>query len=148
MPHNRGMAVDLSAEMPKISQVCALRNVDPFLIAAIRVAENGPPAKNGGKFGEFGCPTSMAPDYDSQLRVCSRTIAGYLQEYDANPFVLVEGPQLKRLRYSAAFLSYCQIRYAPTDPVGDPQNLNANWLVNVTAVYQQAVEFGFPMAPL
>lgn len=136
------MAVDFNVEYPQIRVMCISRGLDPLYIAAIRVAENGAAGK------EFGVLSVSAPDYVTQLRVCTRTIAGYLLEFDGNPFVLVDANGLKRLCYSAAFIAYCRNHYAPLGADNDDQNLNANWLVNVSKYYATFVQHGYPLYPL
>ena len=134
------MAVDFSVEYPAIQKIADQRGLDPLFIAAIRLAENGADGK------QYGVLTAAAPDYDSQLRVCTRTIAGYLQEYDGNPFVLIEGAAgLKRLVYSAAFIQYVRNHYAPIGADNDPNSLNTNWLVNVMSFYTKFTQFGYPV---
>lgn len=134
--------VDFSIEYPVIRAMCANRGLDVLFICAIRVAEGGGPGR------QFGVVSVDAPDYDTQLRVCTRTIAGYLADYDCNPFALVEAGGMHRLVYTPAFISYCQIRYAPTDAANDPNSLNANWRGNVQRFYDTFVQHGYPLWPI
>lgn len=128
--------INWSVEYPQIEAICLKRNVDPFFIAAIRSAENGAPGR------EFGVlRRDDAQDYAGQLRVCTRTIAGYLAGFRGDAFDLLESIGLKRACYSPAFISYCAGRYAPIGASNDLTNLNQNWSANVSQAY-----FGFVTA--
>lgn len=131
------MPIDWIIEYPQIEALCARRNLDPFFIAAIRHAEAGAPGR------EFGVLTVPTPTYTDQLRVCTRTIVGYLLDFSntlGSPFVLDDVNGLKRLSYGRAFISYTQRKWAPPNVANDPTNLNANWEANVTTFYRNAIQ--------
>jgi hypothetical protein len=137
--------IDWVSEWPQIKAWSALRNVDPLFIAAIRHAENGGPGK------ELGCLSVGAGTYDAQLRVATRTIAGYVTDYvlDRTPgraalFVLGESCGFRRLVYSPGFIAYVQQRWAPVGVANDPTALNANWRENVERAYAAYVTAGLP----
>ena len=132
--------IDWATEYPQIQDWSAKRGVDPLFIAAIRHAENGGPGK------ELGILAVHAPTYQDQVRVATRTIAGLLAGYPANPYsaILVEVAGMKRLVYAAAFLRTVQQHWAPIGATNDPQNSNSNWLGNVTDAYTAFVAIGEP----
>jgi hypothetical protein len=132
------MIIDWVSEWPQIQAWSAKRGVDPLFIAAIRHAENGGPGK------ELGCLGVGADTYDAQLRVATRTIAGYVANYPLSPFVLVDALGFKRLGYAPAFILWTQHRWAPAGVANDPTNLNANWLTDVTEAYAAFVAAGMP----
>lgn len=133
--------IDWGTEWPQIQDWSAKRGVDPLFIAAIRHTENG---GDGKQFGVLGVG---ADTYQDQLRVATRTIAGLVAGYPANPFsaIMVEINGLKCLRYAPAFLKTVQQHWAPIGATNDPTNLNSNWLDNVTQAYTDFLAAGRPL---
>jgi hypothetical protein len=132
--------IDWDVEWPEILLACAQRgSLDPCLVAAIRVAEGGRPGR------EYGVLSVSAPDRESQLRVCTRTLLTYLSEFGGNPYRLIEAQGKKRLVVTAAFLAYARDRYCPVDAENDPTHLNENWYANVSKTYYDLVQQGGPM---
>lgn len=131
--------IDWSTEWLQIQTWSAKRGVDPLFIAAIRHAENGGPGR------ELGCLGVGADTYDAQLRVATRTIAGYVASYPLGPFVLIDALGFKRLCYSPTFILWVQHKWAPSGVSNDPMNLNANWYTDVTDAYTAFVAAGLPV---
>ena len=135
--------IDWPTELPLIQATAPLYGVDAYYIAAIRHQENGPPsAESGHEFGEFGVPTADAPDYQSQLATCCATVRDRMGEYMGPPFLMMQGPKVKRLAYARAFISWFASKWAPVGVNNDPTNLNAGWPAGVMAAYYGFIALG------
>jgi hypothetical protein len=129
--------IDFAAEYPLIATLAAEYFADPFFIAAIRVAENGPPGK------EFGVDSEIAAGYDAQCRAACATVRDQLFMYRANPLAVVRGPAVSRVVYTDPFIATFAATWAPPGRIpNDPTNLNANWLRNATVAYRGFVLAG------
>tara|TARA_R100000458_G_scaffold35132_1_gene32531 strand:+ start:1956 stop:2474 length:519 start_codon:yes stop_codon:yes gene_type:complete len=93
------------------------------IVTAIRYAENGGDGK------EFGIlHPRVKPTYRSQAGWCSATVQ---KNYDRwNP----SGPYDDT---PESFIKFLGARYAPIGVDNDPNNLNANWVSNVTYYYNK-----------
>lgn len=135
--------MDWLDELTRIRIVALDHGIDWAFIAAIRRAEWGGPGR------EFGVLSVAAPDYQSQLRVCTKTIRGYLmaaQDIGIHCFDLVETELgVRRLVYSASFIRYTANRYAPLEAENDESGLNANWAGNVTEWYHRLAAGAVPV---
>lgn len=131
------MSVNLQVEFPTISAICFDRGLDPYFIAAVRVAENGGPGR------EFGVLDGRSNTYAAQLRVCTRTILGLLLRYDGNPYMMTDVAGLKRVMYTPALIAFVGRSYCPAGADNDPTGLNVNWYTNVVATYTKLVRQAF-----
>jgi hypothetical protein len=127
---------DILKEWPTILPVALEYGVDGFFVAAIRVAENGPPGK------EFGVEDPDANTYEAQLRECCATVRNRLVAYTANPLGSQTSRAVQRLAYSATFAEYFRNSWAPLGAPNDPEGLNQNWLRNVLDTYSRYVKNG------
>jgi|WetSurSiteA1Bulk_404760.scaffolds.fasta_scaffold04773_2 hypothetical protein len=124
-------------EAELITQAASEYGIDPRFIGAIRKAENGKPGK------EFGVLLAGVNTYKSQLDVTCKTIRTLLLTYTVNPFVAGKcALGFRRLVYSPQFIAKFASRWAPIGAKNDPQNLNSNWVRNVTVWYSEFVEQG------
>src|SRR5208282_3293223 len=135
--------INWSTEQPQIEAAAPLYGVDATFICAIRHQENGPPsAESGHEFGEFGVPTADAPDYQSQLATCCATVRDRMAEYMGPPFLMMQGPKVKRLAYARAFISWFASKWAPVGANNDTGNINQFWPSNVMAAYYGWIALG------
>jgi len=137
-----------AVEWPKIQQFALHYGVDPFLIQAIRRAENGGPGD------EFGVESVKATTYEDQLRICCVTVMHQHQRYmiaesrspvEVSSFTLaLDGAlgatppaaiTLSRVVYTRGFLKSLQETYCPVGAGDDLKGLNVNWFTNVTNFY-------------
>ena len=129
------MSVHIEQEWPGIRAAALGHGVDPFLVLAIRLQENGEP---GGDWGEFGLPADRYPDYTTQLAGCCKTVRSALVEYDGNPYTLtITSAGYRRVVPKAAFLTALRDRYAPLRAANDPHGVNANWFPGVMKFYSE-----------
>lgn len=123
--------IDWGREYPQIILMCAKRALDPALMAAIRNQEHG----RAGR--EFGILSRPAPDYQSQLRIASRTVLTQLATFQGNPFHLFERTDgVHRLMFKPSVIQWIGDQYAPM--CAHP--LNPNWAPNVLDFYDQYVD--------
>jgi hypothetical protein len=130
-------------EQPIIVQVAQDAGIDPALLAALRVAENGGPQsvnpnypKSGNPYrgGEFGIQTLRAPSFTEQAQIAATTIVKTIGRYQSNTGRSASANG----RYTADFLRYFSQGgpgyggYAPTG--ADP--LNAHHYLNLLTAYQ------------
>jgi hypothetical protein len=114
-------------------RACALAHgVDPYLIGAIRKAENGAPGR------EFGVLTQNAPTYAKQLESCCATVRNRMLEKPPRfrPRTLKNG--IGRLCLNEDWIAWFATRWAPLDAANDPNGLNRNWTINVLGWYNRA----------
>lgn len=125
---------NFDVEWPQILEAATLRGVDPFAVAAIRVAEDGAAGR------EFGVLSVPAPDYASQLRVTCSSLRNRLAEYGAG-WSEYDG----RLIYRKDFIEYFARKWAPSNASNDPTGLNANWIKNFWWAYLGFCDAGDPI---
>lgn len=139
MPNLLGRVAELPAwEQEIIIEIAEQFVVDPVLLAAIRVIEDGGPGR------EFGVLSVEAPGYRDQAQVAARTIRNTIRRYSENRQRSPWGPDG---RFTEDFLRYFSRGgpgypgYAPYDPdtgesaENDPRGLNAHHFPNLLAVY-------------
>ena len=126
---------DFAVEWPKILACATTFGVDPYAIAAIRVAENGASGR------EFGVLSTSAPDYSSQLRVACVSLRNRLLAYGANGY-----EYNGRLCLTMGFVKYFAQKWAPPLVANDPTDLNANWSHNFWEAYCGFVDKDGPVA--
>jgi len=119
-------------EEQDILAVSAQSGVDPRLIAAIRMSENGGPGKQYGVLG-IGANT-----LDAQLHGAVNTIKHFLSAYTNDTGILPIGDDG---RYTPDFIYYVanggpsHSGWAPIGASNDPNHLNENWISNVLNNY-------------
>jgi hypothetical protein len=119
-------------EEQQIIQVSAQYGVDPRLISAIRMQENGGPGR------EYGVLGIGANSLSAQLRGAAQTIKNFLSAYISDTGL---SPQSDNGRYTTDFISYVANGgpshggWAPVGASNDPTNLNQYWLANVSDNY-------------
>lgn len=121
--------VNLDKELGLIRVAAAKRGLDPLLIAAIRLAENGPEGR------EFGVMLEGASTYQEQLDACCATVRNLITSYSVNPFIMFDERSPRKLMYSKYLVAYIGRRYAPINADNDPSGLNHNWIRNVWESY-------------
>lgn len=130
-------------EQSVIAAVAAERGIDPVLLGALRLAENGGPQtpnpnypRSGNPYrgGEFGIQTIAAPTFGAQAEIAINTIRNTIAKYQTNTGRSATAGG----KYTADFLRYFSQGgpgyggYAPTG--ADP--LNAFHYQNLLAAYQ------------
>jgi hypothetical protein len=119
-------------EEQDILMVAAGTGVDPRLLSAIRMQENGGPGKQYGILG-LGAAT-----LSQQLQYAANTIRNTLKRYSNDTG---QDPTDGNGRYTPDFLSYLANGgpsypgWAPVGASNDPNNFNQNWLPNVSDFY-------------
>lgn len=143
-PPPKPLFTGAAAELPDWQQAVILDaaaangNIDPRLLAAIAIAENGPQLDDGTRgYGVL----------DRAARKDNRTNAGWaadairrtLGRYRANIGQDPIGPDGRATPQFLRYLAYGGKGYSGYAQLGvtnDPTNLNANWLTNVLSTYQ------------
>jgi hypothetical protein len=109
-------------EQSTIIELAATYDVDPLMLAAIRIAENGGPGR------EFGVLSLPAPTYYDQARVAAQSIRA---NYGRFTTATGQAPTDGSGRVTRAFVDFMAARWAPLGAGNDPTGLNANWPRNV-----------------
>jgi hypothetical protein len=112
-------------EQLSILDVAATYDVDPVMLAAIRIAENG------GAGREFGVLSVPAPTYYDQARVAAQSIRANYGRFIA---ATGQAPTDAAGRVTRAFVDFMSARWAPIGAANDPTGLNAHWAGNVWSV--------------
>jgi len=116
-------------------------NVDPRLLAALALAEQGPQvtAPDGSTTGGVGClPVTSYPTWADQVRCGAKTIQSNIDRY----WQLVGSPYGPDGTLTEDFIRFMggvglnPIPYAPLASANDPTGLNQHWIANVTDGYQ------------
>lgn len=95
-----------------------------IIVAAIRYAENGGPGKEYGILHPK-CPKS----YRAQAGWCAATVFKNFKRYlDSEPMHPL---------WIEDYIKFLGSRYAPVGADNDPDNLNSNWVRNVTFYYNK-----------
>jgi len=125
---------DFEKEWTLIFESATAAGVDPYAVAAIRVAENGSPGR------DFGVLAVDAPDYAAQLRVTCTTLRHRISEHGSSLF-----EYKRRLCLTRGFVVWFRKIWAPDDVANDPQHLNENWVDNFWNTYLGFVDEGGPI---
>lgn len=130
------MSISWDVETPQIEHAAEEFNVDPFFIAAIRQAENGPPGK------DYGVEVAGVDTYSEQLQSTCASVRHRLVTYAGNPLFVMRSATVDRLVYSNNFIAYFQSIWAPIGADNDPAGENKNWLKNAGDAYHTFVLLG------
>jgi hypothetical protein len=129
-------------ELLKIVEHAKIRGLEPELLMAIRVAENGndsiaygvlPRGKIKERYNEDTGYTKDGTFYpyqnekEKQLHWAAQTVRNYLNKFKKDP-------------KNKDFISYLASKYAPIGAENDPNRLNENWERNVKRYYKQFKE--------
>ncbi len=137
-PRFTGAAAALPIELQQtILDVASAYGIDARLLAAFRLAENGPQLLDGTR--GFGVLDPAAKkDFQTNAEWAAGTIRNTLKRYRDN---LGKDPLLADGRVSGEFLAYIAYGgkgysgYAPLRAANDPTNLNTNELGGVARYY-------------
>ncbi len=140
-PKKQYSAFPFKQEIPFIEFHAKRVGIEPELLMAVRMAENG------GRGKEYGILTSgsgrKAYDNDKgyeyngqfynyrigsekQMAWSARTLANALGDFDV---------EKRNGKFRGDKLDYLQKRYAPSKAINDPRGLNGNWKGNVNRAY-------------
>ena len=133
-----------SAELPQILKHAKIVDIEPELLMAIRLAENGrdslaygilPQGKLKEKYENergYYYEEKFYPYTDTkekQLKWATQTVRYYYEIFEKNP------------KDHKDFISYLASRYAPIGVKNDPNGLNHNWQNNVRFFYKKFKNF-------
>lgn len=104
-------------EQTVIARIAKNVGIDVNFLAAVRIAENGGPGR------EFGVLSEKATTYEEQCQITAISIRNNLIRF------------MNQTPYSLEFIQFMQERWAPKLVANDPNNLNKNWINNVSKAY-------------
>ena len=119
-------------EQEAIIRIATQAGVDPRLLAAVRLTENGSPGR------EFGVLSVPAPTYEDQGRVAAETIQNVVERYHRH---IGESPVGPDGHFTGDFLRYFSeggtgyLGYAPIGAGNDPTGLNVHHFPKLLAFY-------------
>lgn len=122
-----------AGELPEWEQIIILEEaraagIDPRLLAALRLTEQGGPGR------EFGVVSVSAPTYGEQARIAAQSIRNSIGRYEEQ----LETPAVKDGRVTEDFIQFFSARYAPLGAENDPRQLNRFHAPNLIAFYENS----------
>jgi hypothetical protein len=137
-------------EYNAIGQQALLHGLDPELLRAIRVAENGWADDPAGDYMGVEDPRHTPATRADALREAAASLRDIIARipYGTRIFEIADGQvyqgaeRYRRLVFTDAALAFIRDQWAPLRAANDPHNKNANWLANLTSAHQQLAQGG------
>ena len=114
-----------ASEEAVIRQTAERKGIDPDFLRAIRRVENGRPGR------EFGVLSVSAPTYRDQANVAAETVRRTIARFERTGRHAIDATG----RYTAEFIRFFSIRYAPVGAANDPTTLNRHHTRNLLRAY-------------